>query len=300
MIAATRAQGQRLATVVDGTLAALVLESLPDATAVLDSEGNIVAVNRAWRMFALDNEGHAPTTGVGVNYFAVCERAAANNSDDAAQVLLDLRAVLSGDLVESSMEYRSSDAIRRNWFEVRISRLRGPLPGAVVVHRNINRRKLSELGLARPDRSHDPLTGLANGALLEARLSAALAVRPGNARVSGVGVGVGVVMISVDGTKSVNAAYGEVAADNVLQAVAYRLRRLVRAHDTVARLGGYRFAIVAPNSGRQDLVSLTNRTTSSLAGPHQIDGDQITVSATVTSHLATAGDDAHQVLFGLR
>jgi hypothetical protein len=34
-----------------------LLDALPDATAVLDSSGTIVAVNLAWRMFALDNGG---------------------------------------------------------------------------------------------------------------------------------------------------------------------------------------------------------------------------------------------------
>ena len=32
-----------------------VLDALPDATAILDRTGSIVAVNRAWRMFSLDN-----------------------------------------------------------------------------------------------------------------------------------------------------------------------------------------------------------------------------------------------------
>jgi|GEM_PF-7121413 hypothetical protein len=38
-----------------------LLDALPDATAVLDSSGTIVAVNLAWRMFALDNGGRPET-----------------------------------------------------------------------------------------------------------------------------------------------------------------------------------------------------------------------------------------------
>ena len=37
-----------------------VLDALPDATAVLDREGSIVAANRAWRMFAVDNGSPKP------------------------------------------------------------------------------------------------------------------------------------------------------------------------------------------------------------------------------------------------
>jgi hypothetical protein len=47
---------------------AALLEALPDATAVLDRVGTIVAVNTAWRMFALDNGGSPEATGVGVSY----------------------------------------------------------------------------------------------------------------------------------------------------------------------------------------------------------------------------------------
>ena len=42
-----------------GDLASDVLDALPDATAVLDSSGAIVAVNHAWHMFAVDNGGDA-------------------------------------------------------------------------------------------------------------------------------------------------------------------------------------------------------------------------------------------------
>jgi len=36
-----------------------VLDALPDATAILDSSGTIIAVNRVWLMFALDNGGQS-------------------------------------------------------------------------------------------------------------------------------------------------------------------------------------------------------------------------------------------------
>ncbi len=42
-----------------------VLDALPDATAILDAAGRIIAVNKAWRMFAEDNGGTPETTGVG-------------------------------------------------------------------------------------------------------------------------------------------------------------------------------------------------------------------------------------------
>jgi hypothetical protein len=61
-----------------GGFAQDVLDALPDATAVLDKSGKIIAVNRAWRMFSVDNGGRPEATGVGVSCLDVCVRAAAN------------------------------------------------------------------------------------------------------------------------------------------------------------------------------------------------------------------------------
>ena len=62
-----------LRNLLDGdSLAIAVLNSLPDATAVLDGHGTIVAVNRTWVMFALDNAADPEDVGVGQNYFDIC------------------------------------------------------------------------------------------------------------------------------------------------------------------------------------------------------------------------------------
>ena len=80
-------------------LARAVLDALPDATAVLDPAGTITAVNQAWLMFALDNAGQPESTGVGVNYFGLCERSAADGCQDAQRAADALREVLAGDTV---------------------------------------------------------------------------------------------------------------------------------------------------------------------------------------------------------
>lgn len=96
------------------TEAATLLDAMPDATAVLDPFGTIVAVNQAWRMFSVDNGGTPQRTGVGTNYLDVCARSAAAGGGDAAAVRAGLHAVLAGETVECDLEYpcrrRRSDA----------------------------------------------------------------------------------------------------------------------------------------------------------------------------------------------
>ena len=106
-----------------------VLDALPDATAILDRKGSIVAVNKAWRMFSLDNGGSPESTGVGVNYLDVCARAADTGCADAGEVLTGLQSVLSGETVESDREYPCPSPSADRWFSSRITPIRGSIGG---------------------------------------------------------------------------------------------------------------------------------------------------------------------------
>ncbi len=84
----------------------------------------------------------------------------------------------------------------------------------------------------------DPLTGLPNRLVLEERLSDALE----QARISGTRVAL--VFIDLNGFKAINDRYGHGAGDRVLVTMATRLKRILRATDTVARIGGDEFVVI--------------------------------------------------------
>jgi len=273
------------------TFAAEVLDALPDATAILDRSGMIVAVNRAWRMFALDNGGRSDTTGVGTSYLDVCERAADGGCAEAAEVLIGLRSVLAGATVESDREYPCPSPTVDRWFNSRITPIGGATGGAVASHVNITRRVHSEQELTR-QASHDPLTGLANRVLFTEVLTRALISRPGREAVPDVGV----LYLDLDLFKAVNDTYGHGAGDEVLLASAHRLSASVRPNDTVARLGGDEFAICAPRITTEGLDGLAGRITEALAEPLRIHGRSLRVGVSVGSHLAGAGDSAAEAV----
>lgn len=297
MVAVSRTRGAQLMTstsVLDVGARAL-LDALPDAAAVLDRSGRIVEINHAWRMFALDNGGDLDQAGVGVSYVDVCRRSAAAGCADAAVVLASLEAVLGGTTVESDittvesdMEYSCPAPLVVRWFVLRITPLAGPCPGALVAHTNVSRRKLAEQEMARMA-AHDALTGLANRSQLVERLRTALTPR---AQVPDVGV----LYLDLDGFKPVNDTFGHAAGDEVLRTVAGRLSASVRPQDTVARVGGDEFVVVAPRISRAGLDALAARVGAALAVSHLVHGTLVQVGASVGIHLASPAEDALQAL----
>jgi diguanylate cyclase (GGDEF)-like protein len=272
-------------------LARAVLDALPDATAVVDPDGTIVAVNRAWLMFAMDNGGQPESTGVGVNYFDLCARSAAAGCQDAERAADGLRAVLAGDTVHSEMDYPCPSPAVNRWFLLRITPLEGDATRAVMSHVNITRRKMAEQTLAH-EAAHDPLTGLANRGLFADRLTAALTGR----RSQFTGTQVGLMFLDADGFKQINDTYGHEAGDEALLTIGHRLRSHVRPQDTVARLGGDEFAVTAPRISAAGLDGLSGRVRSALGQPHLIHGHLVPVPVSIGIHLATPGESADAAL----
>jgi diguanylate cyclase (GGDEF)-like protein len=272
-------------------LARAVLDALPDATAVVDPDGTIVAVNRAWLMFAMDNGGQPESTGVGVNYFDLCARSAAAGCQDAERAAGGLRAVLAGDTVHSEMDYPCPSPAVNRWFLLRITPLEGDATRAVMSHVNITRRKMAEQTLAH-EAAHDPLTGLANRGLFADRLTAALTGR----RSQFTGTQVGLMFLDADGFKQINDTYGHEAGDEALLTIGHRLRSHVRPQDTVARLGGDEFAVTAPRISAAGLDGLSGRVRSALGQPHLIHGHLVPVPVSIGIHLATPGESADAAL----
>jgi diguanylate cyclase (GGDEF)-like protein len=271
-------------------LARAVLDALPDATAVLDPAGTITAVNQAWLMFALDNGGQPESTGVGVNYFDLCERSAAAGSQDAQRAADALQEVLAGDTVHGELEYPCPSPAVNRWFLLRITPLGGDVQGAVTSHVNITRRKMAEQTLAH-EAAHDPLTGLANPSLFADRLNAALTGRRSQASTQ-----VGLMYLDADGFKQVNDTYGHDAGDEALLTIGHRLRSHVRPQDTVARLGGDRFAVSAPRISAAGLDGLSGRVSAALSQPHLIHGHLVPVPVSIGIHLAELGESADTAL----
>ncbi|MEW5782982.1 MAG: EAL domain-containing protein [Pseudomonadota bacterium] len=123
---------------------------------------------------------------------------------------------------------------------------------------------------------YDTLTQLPNRALLADRLTMALALARRN------GGRVAVALLDLDGFKPVNDTWGHAVGDLVLVEVANRLRTTLRETDTIARLGGDEFVLVLSGTNdTSDHLHLLRRVLAALAQPYPIDGEHVTLSASI-------------------
>lgn len=123
-----------------------VLDALPVQIAVLDASGRITAVNEAWRRFARDNEGDAALeAGIGLNYLEAHLRFADDDPDRIGEQACDgIRAVLSGERPDFSLEYPCHHPEHPRWFLMTVAPLSDGRRGVVVAHLDISSRVLAE------------------------------------------------------------------------------------------------------------------------------------------------------------
>ena len=136
---------QRLARLGPDTdkLMATIFDSLPGHVAVLDDTGTIVAVNRAWRMFAEANGFVGNGFGVGSNYLAVCDADTGDCAKEAPRVAAGIRAVLAGRRDAIRLEYSCHSPTEQRWLQCRAQRIADLEQVYVVVtHEDITAARL--------------------------------------------------------------------------------------------------------------------------------------------------------------
>ena len=139
---------------------------------------------------------------------------------------------------------------------------------------------------------HDALTGLPNRALLHDRLAQVLAQAERN------GHRVAVMFVDLDRFKSINDPLGHDVGDELLKTVAARLQAVVRAADTVSRLGGDEFIIVLPDMlVVEDAQRVADKMLDALTPAVSIQGHELRITPSIgISLFPDDGNDAYTLM----
>jgi diguanylate cyclase (GGDEF)-like protein len=143
----------------------------------------------------------------------------------------------------------------------------------------------------RREASRDSMTGLWNRKAILGILEREL-LRAERDRAT-----VGLIMIDVDHFKAINDSRGHAAGDTVLRIIASGIAAMVRPYDSVGRIGGEEFLIVAPGCGPAETWELAERVRAHVAGCNiMVGGSSVRVSLSLGAANGKASGELEKLL----
>lgn len=276
----TVAERERIETVLARTDARLraLMESSSDVLTVSDARRRLTYVSPAVERVL----GRSQSELLGTDLLTLVD------AEQRAAVIAELEDVMAaGPGARTSLDVMVILASQeRRWYEWTVHNLLGDslVEGLVIEQRDVTER-LQHQEQLRFAASHDELTGLPNRSGLLDRLAGDLAE-------AGPGAGVAVLFLDLDRFKAVNDTYGHAAGDQVLVALAKRLRAGLRPHDHLARISGDEFcAILTEVRDTAEVDGVITRLTETCDLPVALlDGTLVHVGASIGVSLAFTSD----------
>jgi diguanylate cyclase (GGDEF)-like protein/PAS domain S-box-containing protein len=252
----------------------------PDAYITITADGRIESANQ----FFADSLGYSKEELIGKAAWAMIYE------DDREWVRQWVDSIFQEKLPTSEIELRK---VRKDgsvfWIRQRSKLLLDESGRAIelnIICRDITQRKQMESQLLQ-NALHDALTGLPNRVLFMDRLGLALehAKRQQDYLFA-------VLFLDLDRFKLVNDSLGHLQGDELLKAIATRLRSCLRPMDTVARLGGDEFTLLVEDiEDASDAIRVAERVQAELSLPFTLDGQEIFTSASIGIALNTTDYD---------
>jgi diguanylate cyclase (GGDEF)-like protein/PAS domain S-box-containing protein len=251
----------------------VTLNSIGDAVVSTDRDGNVTYLNRVAESMTgwLIEEARGRRFEVVLKIVDATTRASVDNPmtlavrDNTTVGLTGNCVLVRRDGAEAAIEDSAAP----------IHDCRGRVTGAVMVFRDVSRARALSQRMSHLAQ-HDGLTDLPNRALLNDRLTQAIAfARRRRGRLA-------VLFLDIDEFKGINDSLGHAAGDRLLQSVSERLLASVRASDTVSRLGGDEFVIVlAEVTDASDAASGADKILRAFGAPHRIGQHELQVTASI-------------------
>jgi diguanylate cyclase (GGDEF)-like protein/PAS domain S-box-containing protein len=239
-----------------------LVQNTSDIITILDADGTVIYISPAVERVT----GYKPEERVGTNAFRPV------HPDDREQALSIFAEVLKSPGLHPPLEFRMphKDGSWRYLEHVVNNLLEDPaVRGVVVTSWDVTERKALEEQL-RHQAFHDPLSGLPNRALFMDRLEHAFV------RANRRGDKIAVLFTDLDNFKVINDSLGHEVGDQLLVAVAERIKHCLRPEDTAARLGGDEFTIlIEAVDSMTDAVRVAERIAEILQPPFALDQHEV-------------------------
>ncbi|BCG47201.1 Two-component transcriptional response regulator, LuxR family [Citrifermentans bremense] len=263
---------------------AAIVESSDDAIMAVDREGAITSWNAgAEKMFGYSAQD---MKGVHLSFLV--------SPDQKEQVLCLNDGIRSDGAVTHCEVVHVTRGGRQIYVSLTMSPIKsadGSIVGTSCIARDVTERTRME-EIIKHQAQHDTLTDLPNRKLFGDFLNLELAQARRNRK------SLAVLFMDLDRFKQVNDNFGHQAGDDLLKAVAQRLKRCVRESDTVARISGDEFNVLMPDLTQTDDVGIVvGKIMGVFQTPFVLEGAELKVTTSVgVSMFPDDGDSAQELL----
>jgi diguanylate cyclase (GGDEF)-like protein/PAS domain S-box-containing protein len=263
-------------------LAAAVFENSPDAIIITDADSVILAVNHAFTQLS----GYSAAEAAG-------KRAAMLNSgrqDKAFYRAMWNALNTTGSWCGEIWNRRKDGVEYPAWLSITaLKDADGQASRYIGIATDLTQRKHAEERI-RHLAYYDSLTGLPNRSLLADRAHQILAIAAREGKQAAV------LAVDVDHFKTVNDSLGHASGDLLLQAVAERMRTVLRDTDTLARTGGDEFVVILAETGVGGASHVAAKLLALATEPYRVGGHLLTTTLSIGISLYPGDADTFEVL----
>jgi diguanylate cyclase (GGDEF)-like protein len=259
------------------------LNNMPHGLAMFRADGRLAVMNNRFsKMMNLSDDFVQRGADVS-DICAACVAAGTMSAVSAKLILQEVEHSRASDIITTDPDYSKNRSLSWTFQPMADG-------GMVMLVEDITERKDAEARISHLAR-YDELTELPNRVNFRDEIGHLLAVQQGAEQLSAL------LFIDLDQFKQVNDTLGHPCGDQLLCAVAERLREMLRPEDFVARFGGDEFVVFQQNiHSADDAAGLARRIVDRLSERYKIDNHLVEIGASVGIAMTSRGVSADTLL----
>jgi len=259
------------------------LNNMPHGLCMFRGDGQLAVMNHRFSEIMNLSEDFARRDADASGIIAACVSAGSISAMSGEMILAEIENSQARDMITTDPDATRDRALSWTFQPMADG-------GAVVLLEDITERKAAEAKISHLAR-YDELTELPNRVNFRDEIGRLLAIQQGAEQLSAL------LFVDLDQFKQVNDTLGHPCGDQLLCAVAGRLREMLRPEDFVARFGGDEFVVFQQNiHSNEEAAGLARRIVDRLSERYKIDNHLVEIGASVGIAMTSPGLNADTLL----